>query len=140
MGKRVEFNNIIFTALYYPDELDTKIMIKFEARRAADFLMTEDGQKETMAYLLDAGRNKWNINQIATNKDGAYDLPVTFTPADTIKTPVEQTPTAEDIFNNAVMELEQKKRYLDLGLITQSEYDAELAKVKLLMPKPSIEK
>ena len=138
--KRIEFNNIIFTALYYPDEKDTKNMIKFEARRAADFLMTEDGQKETMTYLLNAGRNKWNINQIATNKDGTYDLPTSFTPTDTIKTPIETPPTDEQIFQNALMGLEQKKRYLDLGLITKEEYDTELAKVKLLMPKPSIEK
>jgi hypothetical protein len=140
VDKRVEMNFIIFTGLYYPDEKDTLTKIKFEQRSAADFLMTEDGQKDLMNKLLEAGRNKWNINQIATDKAGAYDLPVSFTPTDTIKTPVEQTPTAEDIFNNAVMGLEQKKRYLDLGLITQAEYDAELAKVKLLMPKPSIEK
>ena len=126
--------------MYYPDEKDTTNKIKFEARRAADFLMTEDGQKETMAYLLNAGRNRWNINQIATDKSGAFDLPTTFTPTDTIKTPIETPPTTEQIFQNALQILEQKKRYFDLGLITKEEYDAELAKVKLLMPKPLIEK
>jgi len=102
--------------------------------------MTTDGRKDTMAKLLDSGRNRWNVNQIATDKTGAYDLPTTFNPTDTIKTPVETTPTAQEIFETAVMELESKKRYLDLGLITAEEYNIELAKVKLLMPKPSIEK
>jgi hypothetical protein len=102
--------------------------------------MTEDTQKEAMQKLLDAGRNRWNINQIATDKSGAFDLPTTFNPTDTIKTPIETTPTEQQIFDNAVQVLEQKKRYLDLGLITAEEYDTELAKVKRLMPKPSIEK
>jgi hypothetical protein len=31
--------------------------------------------------------------------------------------------------------LEQKKKYFDLGLITKEQYDIELGKVKLLMPK-----
>ena len=97
--------------------------------------MTTDGQKDTMAKLLDSGRNRWNVNQIATDKTGAYDLPTTFTPTDTIKTPIETTPTAEQIFQEAVGKLEQSKRYLDLGLITKEQYDVELAKVKLLMPK-----
>ena len=133
-------NIIVFTALYYPDEKDTNTKIKFEQRVASDFLMTEETQKEAMQKLLEAGRNRWNINQIATDKSGAFDLPTTFTPTDTIKTPIETTPTAEQIFQNAVQGLEQKKRYLDLGLITAEEYDTELAKVKRLMPKPSIEK
>ena len=133
--KRVEGNNIIFTAYYYPDEKDTNTKIKFEQRQASDFLMTTDGQKDTMAKLLDSGRNRWNVNQIATDKSGAYDLPTTFNPTDTIKTPVETTPTAEQIFQEAVGKLEQQKRYLDLGLITKEQYDTELAKVKLLMPK-----
>jgi len=133
--KQVTGNIIIFTGLYYPDEKDINTKIKFEQRVASDFLMSEDTQKEAMQKLLEAGRNRWNINQIATDKSGAFDLPTTFNPTDTIKTPVETTPTAEDIFNNAVMGLEQKKRYLDLGLITKEQYDAELAKVKLLMPK-----
>jgi len=102
--------------------------------------MTEDTQKDAMQKLLEAGRNRWNVNQIATDTSGAFDLPTTFTPTDTIKTPIETPPTTEQIFQNAVQILEQKKRYLDLGLITQTEYDTELAKVKLLMPKPSIEK
>lgn len=102
--------------------------------------MTEETQKEAMQKLLEAGRNRWNINQIATDKSGAYDLPTTFNPTDTIKTPVETTPTPEQIFQEAVQKLEQSKRYLDLGLITAEEYATELAKVKLLMPKPSIEK
>jgi len=128
-------NFIVFSALYYPDEKDTNTKIKFEQRTASDFLMTEDGQKDVMSKLLDAGRNRWNINQIATDKSGAYDLPTTFNPTDTIKTPVETTPTTEQIFQNAVQKLEQSKRYLDLGLITKEQYDTELAKVKLLMPK-----
>jgi hypothetical protein len=102
--------------------------------------MSEDSQKEAMQKLLEAGRNRWNINQIATDKSGAFDLPTTFTPTDTIKTPIETPPTNEQIFQNALQVLEQKKRYFDLGLITKEEYDIELAKVKLLMPKPSIEK
>ena len=138
--KRVEGNNIIFTAYYYPDEKDANTKIKFEQRQASDFLMTTDGQKDTMAKLLDSGRNRWNVNQIATDKSGAYDLPTTFNPTDTIKTPIETTPTTEQIFQEAVQKLEQSKRYLDLGLITKEEYDTELAKVKLLMPKPSVEK
>ena len=138
--KQVTGNIIIFTGLYYPDEKDINTKIKFEQRVASDFLMSEDTQKEAMQKLLEAGRNRWNINQIATDKSGAFDLPTTFTPTDTVKTPIETPPTAEDIFNNAVMGLEQKKRYLDLGLITAEEYATELTKVKLLMPKPSIEK
>lgn len=133
--KRVEGNFIIYTAYYYPDEKDSKTKIKFEQRTAADFLMTKDGQKDVMNKLLEAGRNRWNINQIATDKSGAFDLPTTFTPTDTIKTPVETTPTPEQIFQEAVMGLEQKKRYLDLGLISKEQYDTELAKVKVLMPK-----
>jgi hypothetical protein len=131
--KRIEGNNIIFTAYYYPDEKDASTKIKFEQRQASDFLMTADGQKDTMSKLLDSGRNRWNINQIATDKSGAYDLPTTFNPTDTIKTPIETTPTKEQIFQEAVGKLEQQKRYLDLGLITKEQYDTELAKVKLLM-------
>jgi hypothetical protein len=131
--KRIEGNNIIFTAYYYPDEKDANTKIKFEQRQASDFLMTADGQKDTMSKLLDSGRNRWNINQIATDKSGAYDLPTTFNPTDTIKTPIETTPTKEQIFQEAVGKLEQQKRYLDLGLITKEQYDIELAKVKLLM-------
>lgn len=130
----------MFTGLYYPDDKDTTTKIKFEQRVASDFLMTEDGQKDAMNKLLESGRNRWNINKIATDKSGAFDLPTTFNPTDTIKTPVETTPTAEQIFQNAVQVLEQKKRYLDLGLLTAEEYAIELEKVKLLMPKPSIEK
>ncbi|MFA5432161.1 MAG: hypothetical protein WC319_04720 [Candidatus Paceibacterota bacterium] len=133
--KRVEGNNIIFTAYYYPDEKDANTKIKFEQRQASDFLMTTDGQKDTMAKLLDSGRNRWNVNQIATDKSGAYDLPTTFDPTDTIKTPVETTPTPEQIFQEAVQKLEQSKRYMDLGLISKEQYDVELAKVKALMPK-----
>lgn len=133
--KRIEGNFIIFTGLYFPSETDTKQYIKFEQRSAADFLMTEDGQKDLMNKLLDAGRNRWNINQIATDKSGAFDLPTTFNPTDTIKTPPVSKPSAEQIFQEAVGKLEQQKRYLDLGLITKEEYDTELAKVKLLMPK-----
>ncbi len=133
--KRVEGNNIIFTAYYYPDEKDANTKIRFEQRQASDFLMTTDGRKDTMAKLLDAGKNRWNINQIATDKKGAYDLPTTFNPTDTIKTPVETTQTPEQIFQEAVGKLEQSKRYLDLGLITKEQYDTELAKVKELMPK-----
>lgn len=140
IDKRVEMNFIVYTALYYPNELDNKVSIKFESRIAADFLMTEDGQKDVMNKLLEAGRNRWNINQIATDKDGAYDLPISFTPTDTIKIPIIPVPTPQELFDTAVMGLEQKKRYLDLGLITVEEYNIELAKVKLLMPKPSIEK
>jgi len=133
-------NFIIFDYNYYPDEKNNANYIKGSQRVAADFLMTEDGQKDTMTKLLDSGRSRWNINQIATDKSGAYDLPTTFNPTDTIKTPVETTPTPEQIFQEAVQKLEQSKRYLDLGLITKEQYDTELAKVKLLMPKPSIEK
>jgi len=138
--KRVEGNFIIFTGMYYPDEKDTTKKIKFEQRVASDFLMSEDTRKDTMNKLLEAGRNRWNLNQIATDKSGAFDLPTTFTPTDATKTPIETPKTEQQIFDEAVMGLEQKKRYLDLGLITQAEYDIELAKVKLLMPKPSIEK
>jgi len=133
--KQVTGNIIIFTGYYFPDEKDTNTKIKFEQRVASDFLMTEDGRKDAMQKLLLGGRNRWNINQIATDKNGAYGLPPTFTPNDTIKTPIEQNPTDEQIFDIAVAGLEQKKRYLDLGLITKEEYDTELAKVKLLMPK-----
>jgi hypothetical protein len=131
--KRIEGNNIIFTAYYYPDEKDASTKIKFEQRQASDFLMTADGQKDTMSKLLNSGRNRWNINQIATDKSGAYDLPTTFNPTDTIKTPPVSEPSAEQIFQEAVQKLEQQKRYLDLGLITKEQYDTELAKVKLLM-------
>ena len=126
-------NFIIFDYKYYPDEKDTTKYIQWNQRVAADFLMTEDGQKDTMNKLLDSGRSRWNINQIATDKSGAYDLPTTFNPTDTIKTPVETTPTTEQIFQEAVGKVEQQKRYLDLGLITKEQYDTELAKVKLLM-------
>ena len=134
VDKRVEMNFIIFTGLYYPDEKDTLTKIKFEQRSAADFLMTEDGQKDLMNKLLEAGRNKWNINQIATDKAGAYDLPATFTPTDTIKTPPVVEPSAEDKYNEAVGKLEIYKRHLELGLITQAQYDSFLAKAKLLIP------
>jgi len=140
IGKRVEINFIIFDYNYYPDEKNNANYIKGSQRVAADFLMTEDGQKDTMNKLLDSGRSRWNINQIATDTSGVFDLPPTFTPNDTIKTPIEQNPTDEEILQDAIQILEQKKRYLDLGLITKEEYDIELAKVKLLMPKPSIEK
>lgn len=128
-------NFIVFEYKYYPDEKDTKKYIQWNQRVAADFLMTEDGQKDTMNKLLDSGRSRWNINQIATDKSGAYDLPTTFNPTDTIKTPIKTTPTEEQIFLEAVGKLEQFKRYLDLGLISKEQYDIELAKVKLLMPK-----
>jgi len=133
-------NFIVFDYKYFPDEKDMTKYIQWNQRVAADFLMTEDGQKDTMNKLLESGRSRWNINQIATDKSGAYDLPVTFNPTDTIKTPIETPPTTEQIFQNALQGLEQKKRYYDLGLITKEEYDTELAKVKLLMPKPSVEK
>lgn len=127
-------NFIIFTGLYYPDEANTKTYIKFEQRSAADFLMTEDGQKDLMSKLLEAGRNKWNINQIATNKDGTYDLPVSFTPTDTVKTPPVSEPSAEQKYLDAVSKLEMYKRHLELGLITQAQYDAYLAAAKTLIP------
>lgn len=128
-------NFVIFDYKYYPDEKDTTKYIQWNQRVAADFLMTEDGQKDTMNKLLDSGRSRWNINQIATDKSGVYDLPTTFNPTDTVKTPVETTPTPEQIFQEAVGKLEQQKRYLDLGLITKEQYDIKLAKVKALMPK-----
>jgi len=137
--KRVEGNFITFTAYYYPDSLKST-KIKFEQRAAADFLMTEDGQKDLMNKLLESGRSRWNINQIATDKVGAFDLPSVFTRTDAVKPPVVIEPDPEQVFQEAVQKLEQQKRYLDLGLITKEEYDTELAKVKRLMPKPSIEK
>jgi hypothetical protein len=96
--------------------------------------MTEDGQKDLMNKLLDAGRSRWNINQIATDKGGAYDLPVSFTPTDTIKTPPVSEPTAEQKYQEAVGKLEEYKRHLELGLITQAQYDSFLSKTKALIP------
>ena len=132
--KRVEGNFITFTAYYYPDGLKAT-KIKFEQRAAADFLMTEDGQRDLMNKLLESGRSRWNINQIATDKVGAFDLPSVFTPTDAVKPPVASEPEPEQVFQEAVGKLEQQKRYLDLGLITKEQYDIELAKVKALMPK-----
>jgi hypothetical protein len=94
--KRVEGNNIIFTAYYYPDEKDANTKIRFEQRQASDFLMTTDGRKDTMAKLLDSGRNRWNVNQIATDKSGAL-FADTFNPTYTIKTPVETNNTRTNI-------------------------------------------
>ena len=96
--------------------------------------MTEDGQKDLMNKLLEAGRNKWNINQIATDKAGAYDLPVSFTPTDTIKIPVVTEPSAEQKYLDSVSKLEIYKRHLELGLITQAQYDSHLAATKALIP------
>jgi hypothetical protein len=97
--------------------------------------MTEDGQRDLMNKLLESGRSRWNINQIATDKVGAFDLPSVFTPTDAVKPPVASEPEPEQVFQEAVGKLEQQKRYLDLGLITKEQYDIELAKVKALMPK-----
>jgi len=127
-------NFIIFDYKYYPDEKDTTKYIQWNQRVAADFLMTEDGQKDTMNKLLDSGRSRWNINQIATDKSGAYDLPVSFTPTDTIKTPPVSEPTAEQKYQEAVGKLEEYKRHLELGLITQAQYDSFLSKTKALIP------
>ncbi len=132
--KRIEGNFIVFAGLYYPDENVLTTKIKFEQRSAADFLMTEDGQKDLMNKLLDAGRSRWNINQIATDKEGAYDLPTTFTPTDTVKIPVATEPSAEQKYDEAVGKLEQYKRHFELGLITETQYNTYLAQTKLLIP------
>lgn len=135
IDKRVEGNWVIYTAHYYPDENNSKEHIKFENRVAHDFLVSEEGRYDVMNKLLEAGKSWWNRNQIAMDKTGAFDIPEEFTKADTVKPIVEAPKTDEQIFQEAVMALEQKKRYLDLGLITKEEYDTELSKVKALMPK-----
>lgn len=101
---------------------------------------TVDKKTYTTRYPIQDVGDKQKLKQFVWDKAKFYEVKNNFTDI-TKKITIsekdfeqpEQNETPEQILEMAIMELEKQKRYLDLGLITQNEYNTELSKVKDLM-------
>jgi len=124
----------------------TKIEKIIEKEKLMDFVLitfkTDLGITATTRYPIQDVNDEVKMKQFVYEKAKFIDAKESFTEV-TTKIPIaeadfkpaEPIETDEQKFQNAVIGLEQKKKYFDLGLVTKEQYDIELGKVKLLMPK-----
>jgi len=89
---------------------------------------TANNQDELMKFIYD----KAKFLDTKATPIPTIDKPIVFTGDDLIKPEPEKS--AEQIFLEAIPQLEQWKKYAELGIITEEIYTAKLNEVKLLIP------
>ncbi|OPZ42760.1 MAG: hypothetical protein BWY95_02311 [Bacteroidetes bacterium ADurb.BinA104] len=102
---------------------------------------TDLGNIQTTRYPIQDVSDEAKMKQFVYEKAKFFDTKDSFSPInetiviseEDVK-PEEPVQTDEQKFLNAVPELEQWKRYLEMGLITDSQYSSKLNEVKKLIP------
>jgi len=116
-----------------------------EKNEVSDFVLitfrTDLGSIRTTRYPIQDVSDETKIKQFVYEKAKFFDAKDSFSPItepiaiseEDVK-PSESEQTEEQKFLNAISELEQWRRYLEMGLITEAQYAAKLNQVKNLIP------
>jgi len=116
-----------------------------EKNEVSDFVLitfrTGLGSIHTTRYPIQDVSDEAKMKQFVYEKAEFFDAKDSFSPIteaieiseEDVK-PADPVPTKEQIFLNAVPELEQWRQYLEMGLITEAQYAAKLNEVKNLIP------
>jgi hypothetical protein len=124
----------------------TKIeKILTDSKDVSDFVLitfkTDLGNTRTTRYPIQDVNDAAKLKQFVYEKAKFFDAKDSFSPITTTieiskddVDPIEPPPTEEQKFLNAVSDLEQWKRYLDLGIVTETQYADKVSKVKKLIP------
>ena len=116
-----------------------------EKNEVSDFVLitfrTDLGNIRTTRYPIQDVSDEAKMKQFVYEKAMFFDSKDSFTPItqaieiseEDVK-PSESEQTEEQKFLNAISELEQWRRYLEMGLITEAQYAAKLNQVKNLIP------